>query len=535
MTGDAPGATGVRRFEDWWRDLVAAALVGTARRAVPPLPSLGVDARPPLDAAPTPPDAAPHSSGTPRVRSDEALLAGAALGGAARRAGRRAGPMRVRPPAALDVRPAAPSVAGQLLELVLTQPPAGAEQRDDLVLHWLHEADRAGCRVPHALLPTLLGLATASRRLRHAAPAVIDQRGVWLGHQCPDWGWVADGVSGHGAGAAAHSAHSADTPDPAAPDTDAEAWARLPSSERLAVLGRARTDDPAAGRALVESTWDTDPATARRVHLEALRIGLADDDAGLLERALDDRAASVRDVATTLLDALPGSARAARMAERLRPLLHHRGVLRRTLEVALPDEPDAAARRDGLTKPPRGRSARGWWLERIAAGAPLGVWTTATGVDPATTLDRLSDADALRGIRTAVRERRDAVWAAAILARTWDPALLAALPPADREAPVLARLAAGELPAAVSALGALSTPWSARLSLHLLGALGSAKAPSPHVAQAMPHLLSGLHPDALGALESWLSRVHDDRHLANQLRNLLQFHSVKRSITEAFR
>ncbi|WP_034723140.1 DUF5691 domain-containing protein, partial [Intrasporangium chromatireducens] len=124
----------------------------------------------------------------------------------------------------------------------------------------------------------------------------------------------------------------------------------------------ARRSSPASGRALVESTWDRDSAGARRAHLEALRVGLGPDDEELLERALDDRAASVREVASALLDALPGSARAARMADRLRPLLHQRGVRKRGLEVSLPDEPDAAGWRDGLTAPPRGRSARGWWL-----------------------------------------------------------------------------------------------------------------------------------------------------------------------------
>ncbi|WP_034723149.1 hypothetical protein, partial [Intrasporangium chromatireducens] len=56
-------------FEDWWREVQAAALVGTARRSVPTLAGLGAR--------------------TPE-RSDEALLAAAALGGAAVRAGRRA-------------------------------------------------------------------------------------------------------------------------------------------------------------------------------------------------------------------------------------------------------------------------------------------------------------------------------------------------------------------------------------------------------------------------------------------------------------
>ena len=485
-------------FEGWWREVQAAALVGTARRSVPALGGLGLR--------------------TPE-RSDEALLAAAALGGTAVLAGRHAEPYAARPAAADDGRAEAPRRAVQLLELVLTQPPAGAEQRDALLLHWLHACDRAGCRVPHALLPNLLDLATTSRRLRAATAAVLAQRGEWLAAQRQQWGW---------AGEARAAGRAEEAADP-------QAWALLPSAERPAVVARLRGADPAAGRALVESTWDRDSAGARRAHLEALRVALGPDDEELLERALDDRAASVREVASALLDALPESARAARMADRLRPLLHQTGVLKRGLEVTLPDEPDPSGRRDGLTAPPRGRSARGWWLERIAAGAPLTVWTTATGADPATTLSRLSEPDALSGIRTAARERRDREWAAALLGRTWDPALLPALTPAERETALLSRLAAGELGSAVAALGALSAPWSARFSLHVLAALGAAKAPAIHVAQAMPHLLAGLHPDALGPLESWLARLRDDRQLATQLRNLLQFHSVKRSITEAFR
>ena len=61
-------------LDTWWRDVGNAALLGTARRPVPPLPDFGpagVRARP---------------EGSPR---EESLLDAAALGGAALRAGRR--------------------------------------------------------------------------------------------------------------------------------------------------------------------------------------------------------------------------------------------------------------------------------------------------------------------------------------------------------------------------------------------------------------------------------------------------------------
>src|SRR5690349_16810630 len=125
----------------WWREVGNAAIVGTARRPVPPLPDLG------------PAGVRPRPEPAPR---EEALLDAAALGGAALRAGRlldRAAPPQ---PAADDRRPVAPRRAVQLLELVLTQPPSGAAQRTGLLVHWLRAADSAGCRVPHVLLPNLL-------------------------------------------------------------------------------------------------------------------------------------------------------------------------------------------------------------------------------------------------------------------------------------------------------------------------------------------------------------------------------------------
>ena len=492
-------------FSDWWHELGSVALLGTARRQVPALPAFG----------------SVSVALEPGARSEEALLASAALGAAALRAGRRPERLTAGAPAGADERPAAGRLAIQLLELVLTHPPAGAQQRDSLVLHWLLTAAAAGRRVPHSLLPTVLDLATTSRRLRGPTAAVLDRRGAWLAGQRPDWLWVADALSGVVATSAA------------AEHTDVD-WARLPSSERLPVLTVVRADDPARARALVESTWSSDSARDRAAHLGALRVGLGPEDEALLERALDDRAATVREAAAVLLDGLPGSARAGRMAERLRPLIQTKGVLKRSLEVTLPDAPDATGRRDGLGKPPGRRSVRGWWLERICAGAPLDLWTDVTGWGPATIVGRLSDADALSGIRQAVRLRRDPLWAAAVLTRVWDPELVPALPAAERETVVLARLTTDKSASVAGLLAAVPQPWSAEFSLAVLARLATLKAPSVHLPQAMPQLLAGLHRDALPALEAWLARARNESSVATHLRNLLQFHSVKRSISEAF-
>jgi hypothetical protein len=425
------------------------------------------------------------------------------------------------------VRPAASRLAVQLLELVMTQPPAGAQQRPALLTHWLRACDAGGHRVPHALLPTLLDLATAQRSLRRVAARVVDERGLWLAAQRADWAWVLDAAAGVDVSAE--------------PDVDPDDWARLPSAERVPVVASLRARDPDAARALVESTWATDAARDRRAHLETFRVGLGPADEPLLERALDDRSAGVREVAADLLDGLPGSARAARMADRLRPLVHTTGMLRRGLEVTLPDEPDVSGRRDGLGKPPPRRSARGWWLERIVAGAPLDVWADLAGTDAATTLGRLADAgatDAVEGIRRAVRARRDPTWAVAILERGWDPTVVPALPRDLRERALLARL--DEVIArpahAASVVAAVEAPWSADFSVALVSKLRRSASAAAVVSLSVPYLVAGLHPAALDALERWQRSLGDgDRALATHLRNLLQFHSVKRSISEAFR
>lgn len=490
-------------FASWWHELGSAALVGTSRRPVPSAPHLGVEIGP-LD----------------QGRPEELLLTAAALGGAALRAGHLPDEASTPEPAPPDERPVAPRRAVQLLELVLTQPPAGAQQRGLLLQHWLAVADTTGHRLPHALLPALLEAAGTHGDLRRATIRVLDARGVWLASQRDDWAWATE---------------SRDAIDRSTGRVSTEDWARLAAGDRLAALALLRGHDPDAARALVESTWSTDGAKDRRAHLETLVIALAPDDEPLLERALDDRAASVREVAGALLDALPGSARAARMADRLRPLVESKGLLKRHLDVTLPDDPDRAGQRDGLGKPPPGRSARGWRLEQLAAGAPLDVWTDASGADPATTVQRLTDEDALCGIRRAASARRDGEWALALLARAWDPSLVEALPRAERERAVIDRLGAVR-PAheVVGLVAAVPGPWTADFSTRVVGRLRSVKAPAFVVGQAMPQLVAGLHPQALPAIEDWLAHARNDTGLATHLRNLLQFHTVKRSISEAF-
>ena len=396
----------------WWADLGAAALVGTARRPVPPLPG-------------------PLGGGRAGAAREVALLDAAALAGTARRAGVRARPRRARRrrrPTTSARR--APARAVQLLELLVRQPPVGARLAPDLVRLWLDTADASGRRLPHHLLPELLELATAKPALRPGVRRGGRRPGHVAGRGQPGLGL------GRGRGRGGRRASRS---------TRWRGRASPPSAGPLRST-RLRHTDPDAARGLVESTWATDAAADRAVLLDALRTGLGPADEPFLEAALDDRGAKVRELAAALLDALPGSARAHRMAERLRPLLQSKGLVRRTLEVELPLDPDPAGVRDGLTRPKRVGSVRGWWLQRLAAGAPLDVWTDATGSDPASTWRKVASQDARVGIAEAVLARRDATWAAALVEDVWHPALVGLVPPEQRD-----QVAASQLARATSA------------------------------------------------------------------------------------
>jgi hypothetical protein len=520
----------VTDLDTWWRHLGSAALVGTSRRAAPSVADVPLVGAVVADRA--------------DARPEQAALDAAALGAVLRRAGRLPEVAAVAVPAAPpDRHPQAPPRARQLLTLLLEQPPADRDGTGELLRHWCEECRATGHRVPHALLPALLDRA-ASDELRAVVSGVLDARGHWLAAQCPSWSWVPRSSALQGAldriarefGPAAKATRDS---DPAAASVDPQRWALGSTDERVAQLRRLRYADPAAGRDLLATTWSTDNAKDRRVLLESLHVGLGPDDEEVLERALDDRAASVRDRAAELLDALPTSRRAARMAERLRPLIRETGLLRKQLEVALPDDPDAAGRRDGLGKPPAGRSARGWWLERIVAGAPLDAW----GTPAATVVARVSEPDVLAGLRAAAVARRSEEWARALLGRDAVLApgevaeLLGALPTAEREEAVIARLGRGPMPAPAVVVGAAGMPWSPRLSRAVVDHLARLRPEQVGLAleHLLPRMVRGLHTDAVPALQAWRERAQLARRHDQQLGSLIQSRTLKQTISEAFR
>ncbi|MUL43349.1 hypothetical protein FZ103_19620 [Streptomonospora sp. PA3] len=153
-----------------WSGLVSAALVGTARRPVPPPPAGPGDAD----------------------RTDPALtlLDRAALAAVHARAGRLPARSGAQDPGGFDpappetAPPAPPRAARRLADLLLGDSPL-------LLQEWLELAAQAGVRVPPEWLPDLLDrCGRAPRRLGRALLPVAGRRGLWLAGLDSGWAYL---------------------------------------------------------------------------------------------------------------------------------------------------------------------------------------------------------------------------------------------------------------------------------------------------------------------------------------------------------
>ncbi|RAG86929.1 hypothetical protein DN069_04140 [Streptacidiphilus pinicola] len=439
-----------------WTDLVEDALLGTNRR-----PSPG-------------------------------LLDHAALATVARRAGLRPAPAPELPaPAPFDERAALPAPAVRRLAALL------AENSSELLPQWLATARGRGFAAPPELLPALLDAARQRSDLRGDAVAFAGPRGHWLAALNPDWRYALRVPLEE----SPTEPHPAGADSAAGPTGGADAvWQEGLFAERVTHLTRLRRRDPAAGLALLHSTWSSERAEDRLLFLDALQEGLNLDDEPFLEAALRDRAKNVRATAAELLSTLPGSALAARMADRARQAV--RVTEDGGLLVEPPDSCDAAMQRDGIAATsPTGRGDRAFWLGEIVAATPLSCWVelagssgdanAADGADaPTRVLGRAVTpawADELREAwaRAAVRQH-DAAWARALLAERRGeenaraasggaPSRLLSVLPATERASWTARFVAEHgLAEAFQLLVTCPAPWPEDLSGAVLGALAQA-------------------------------------------------------------
>ncbi len=497
-TADGSGNGGL------WEELVTSALLGT-------------DRRPPAGLAGT---AAGELPGT--------LLDAAALHTVRRRAGLRPGPAAPPPePAPADPRRPLPPAARRRLDQLLAgraaPSPAGrrgaAPDLAELLPQWLALANERGYKAPAAGLPALLDAARARTDLRPQALRLAGPRGLWLARLNPEWRFA---LRGAGAGGS--------LPAPGDREGVRALWDEGLFAERVALLSAVRAEDPAAGLALLASTWSAERAEDRLMFVDSLRSGLSAADEEFLEAALGDRSRNVRATAAELLSALPASAFAGRMAARAITCVGlDRTAESPTIIVEAPHECDTAMQRDGLVaSPPAGRGERSWWLGQLVEAAPLSCWPLrfrGRGPEEIVALPVADDwRDELHAAwcRAAVRQR-DAAWSRALLGSPATPPatgpgtaslaeraqLLSTLPPGERARWVASFIAAHGLSEAFQLLGVCEVPWAEPLGGAVIDALDIARE-----AGSYPWSFSGvmglaercLAPEAARQLESLTAR-----------------------------
>ncbi|MCK4866563.1 MAG: hypothetical protein KAT39_00830 [Alphaproteobacteria bacterium] len=393
----------------------------------------------------------------------EAMLAQAAILSVYCRAGRRiAGDAGQAPKLAPETdRPACSARAGRQLAVIMSG------EFSDLLPEWCALADSAGLRAPDELLPALLRRATlASRHEGAAIRAILGERGRWLAAQDPRW-----------------SSAFADR-------DNSLAWDGGDIEDRVIALSAIRQADPARAREMLAESWDSEAADDRTKLLPVLAGGLSQADEDFLESALDDRKAKVREASAELLALLPVSRYAVRMTERVRNLIklsEKRGFLggKTVLEVTLPENPDKAMKRDGLSdRQQGGLGKKASLLLGIIAGAPLDAWDAAK---PSAWLAAAMKSDwrdaVLWGWAQAARRQGDVDWAGALLdmfhgvvksreqLEHYQSALPDAMAAADQtrcEAAVLARLSDADQRVAGIVLSGCTHGWSLDFSRKIL-------------------------------------------------------------------
>ena len=423
-----------------YRELVAAATVGIAQR--------------PLQVAELPEPAAEQVA---VIDADPAagLLDAAALFDVARRASAlSARPIAPVASAAQDNRPELRPGAARIVAELLASGPS------DVLSDLLQAAADAGFRASPPLLPSLLCAAAVNSTLRAAVVATLGERGRWLAAYRPEWR--------HLLGA----------------DTD-DAWQVGSLAERRSWLRQLRRRDPDAARTLLADGWTRETGEGRTELITVLADGLSRADEAFLEAALDDRKADVRRRAAYLLQRLAGSALQARARDRAATVLR---VEAGRIVATAPDEPDDAARRDGLDVRPRGpqTGTKTWLLTQLIAAAPLELWSETLGGEPhrivALPIADDSGPAVHAGWRRAAVRQRNLDWARALLdvseqapaGPPYDQELSALLPHAERltRAAALLRRTA---PAAslVAEVGSCPPPWDAQLADSVLDYLDS--------------------------------------------------------------
>lgn len=315
-----------------------------------------------------------------------------------------------------------------------------------------------------------------------------------------------------------------------------EDWETAPYAERKRMLSLRRRQDPAQGRALLQSTWKSESAPHREELLKYLHTGLSLDDEPFLTQVRDtDRSSAVRDRARQLLDQLPQSAQVQTYCQWLSGKLHYR-LLTGWSYDPLPFTPEMKKLGLEETSPAKGVKDHEYLLCQLAERVPLSFWAEFYQHSPEEAARKLAERPPFKGhfhVSQPIRTFADRNWAYHTLRAcpqlASDTPLMFLLTPDEREDIDLGR--AGNL-----VTGWLPTdgrPWGPRFSDWVWRSLQQSRYPYSH--KALPETLAlSLHPSLRPRLEQVATQADATNNLPELCRDTLAGMDLKAQIDALF-
>ncbi len=272
-------------------------------------------------------------------------------------------------PAASENAPTCSKKAMHLLQELFQK-----EQHELLLTEALQRLKQARQRLPYELLPVALGYGARSKEIRPLLFAVLGERGRWLSQFEKTWAWATQFL----VEISESLPHDAET-----------LWQEGTLGQRSQLLARMRAAEPAKAHEWLSDVWKQEKAEARAEFLSTFITGLSSDDEAFLEKALDDRSETVRDVSANLLVRIPTSALAQRMLARADVMLTH---THGKFSITLPTL-DASWQRDGIAKPPnQNTGTQTWYTQQVLALIPPTHWEERFSIAPSALIATLTRA-----------------------------------------------------------------------------------------------------------------------------------------------
>jgi hypothetical protein len=195
-------------------------------------------------------------------------------------------------------------------------------------------------------------------------------------------------------------------------------WHTASRDERLRLLAFLRKNDPPAGLALVQSTWNEEQYADKKAFLILLQWGLTVADESFLESCLDDGRKEVRRTASNVLRELPDSRLCGRMYDRAVACFQWDKT---DLKLAMPEDVNPEEERDGIVKidPNWKGGAKAAYLGQVVSAVPPGRWEVFFIKTPVDILQIFAGTDwagtLLVATAAAAVQHGDGVWLDALL------------------------------------------------------------------------------------------------------------------------